>query len=328
MQTSDSANNVTFLVYPGFKLLDLAGPLQVFNDALAHCQKAKAYRTVVISLQGGPVESDTGLPVPSEPLALWRHKPIQSFLVVGGDSALVASDNAQIIEAVRAIAERSARVASVCTGAFLLAASGLLEGRRAVTHWEYCTGFAAKYPDIRVETDPIFIKDGKIWTSAGVTAGIDLALAMVTEDLGKAPALSLARSLVAYMVRPGGQSQFSTTLNRQTADKSDRFEALHAWLLDNLDRDLRVEALAERSNMSPRNFSRLYAAQTGLTPAKAVEAMRLEAARRLLEETNFSVERIARLCGFGDDERMRRVFQRALNIPPQDYRRRFQWSGA
>ncbi len=245
---------------------------------------------------------------------------------MGGDGAFAASRDPRTTKCINQLAESSGRVASVCTGAYLLAASKLLDGRRAVTHWEYCGAFAASHPDVQVERDPIYIKDEKIWTSAGVTAGIDLALAMVAEDLGRGSALSLARSLVAYVVRPGGQSQFSTALSRQTSDRSDRFGKLHAWMLDNLDKDLRVEVLAERSNMSPRNFARLYAAQTGMTPAKAVEGMRTEAARLLLEESDFSVGRIARLCGFGDDERMRRAFIRTLGVPPQDYRQRFGWS--
>ncbi len=315
-----------FLVYPGFKLLDLAGPLQVFNDAREPCGGAPAYRIAVVSLEGLPAESDTGLPVACDPARQWYRRPVHTLLVVGGEGVATASRDSRMITCVGRLQGRAQRVASVCTGAYLLAASGLLNGRRAVTHWEHCSDLAASYPQVQVESDPIFIKDGRTWTSAGVTAGIDMALAMVKEDLGRDPALSLARSLVTYMVRPGGQAQFSAALNRQVSDRSDRFGPLHAWLLGNLDRDLSVTTLAERANMSPRNFARIYRSQTGMTPAKAVEGLRAEAARALLEESDLQIGEIARLCGFGDDERMRRVFARALGVSPLDYRLRFQVS--
>jgi len=206
----------------------------------------------------------------------------------------------------------------------MLAAAGLLAGKRAVTHWELCEQLAEEYPLIRVESDPIFIKEGAIWTSAGVTAGIDLALAMLAEDLGRPAALDVARSLVSYMVRPGGQSQFSGALNRQLADVGGRFDALHHWIAQNLDRDLRVEILADHLNMTSRTFARSYVEHTGQTPAKAVETMRVEAARDLLESSDLSIAAVARHCGFGDDERMRCAFRRALHVSPQDYRQRFK----
>jgi len=213
-------------------------------------------------------------------------------------------------------------VCSVCTGAFLLAATGLLSGRRAVTHWRACADLQKRYPDIAVETDPIFIRDGAVWTSAGVTAGIDLALALVQEDLGRDHALRTAQRLVMFVKRPGGQSQFSTSLWAQGADDG-TFDALHGWIASNLGTDLRVERLAEEAGMSPRNFARAYRAKTGSTPAKAIEAMRTEAARQLLEQTKQPVTRIAESCGFGDEERMRRTFLRNLGIGPSAYRARF-----
>ena len=215
---------------------------------------------------------------------------------------------------------RTRRVASVCTGAFLLAEAGLLDGRRAVTHWARCEEFAARYPNVRVESDPIFIREGALWTSAGVTAGIDLALALV-EDLGRATALDVARELVVFLKRPGGQAQFSTMLSMQRTD--DRFGELHAWMAEHLAADLSVPALAERVRMSERSFVRHYRAGTGRTPARAVEQIRVEAAQRLLGETAWPVKRIAARCGFGSEETLRRCFVRVLGVSPQGYRERF-----
>ncbi len=228
-----------------------------------------------------------------------------------------------MLACVKRLATRSRRVGSICNGAFILAACGLLNGRRAVTHWESCDKLAASYPAIQVETDPIFLEDDHVWTSAGVTAGIDMAIAMIAEDLGRTAALTLARSLVTYLVRPGGQSQFSEALDLQTADGAGRFDILHEWMQNNLKQDLRIERLAAEAGMSSRNFSRAYLSHTGRTPAKAVEAMRVEAARRMLEEGNTSINIIAGRCGFGDVERMRRSFIRILSVSPQAYRSSF-----
>jgi transcriptional regulator GlxA family with amidase domain len=215
------------------------------------------------------------------------------------------------------------RTASVCAGAFLLAEAGLLDGRRVVTHWASCEALHLRYRNLTVEPDAIFVQDGPIWTSAGVTAGIDLSLALVQEDCGREVAMQVARQLVIYLKRPGGQSQFSELLKSQTLTTT-AFEDLHVWISKNLrDERLNVDQLAERVGMSPRNFARSYKAKTGRTPARAIEVFRLEAARRLLEETEQGVDRIARRCGFGDEERMRTTFQRHLAISPRDYRRRF-----
>lgn len=216
------------------------------------------------------------------------------------------------------------RTVSVCLGAFLLAASGLLDGRRAVTHWHYCHQLRARYPRVRVKAEPIFVRDGPVWSSAGATAGIDLAPALVEEDLGHAIALEVPQRLVVFLKRPRGQAQFSRALAAQSADRAGDFEALHAWMAENLATDLRVERLAEQAGMSPRSFARLYAARTGAIPARAVEVLRLEAARRLLtERPDLSVARVAERCRFGDDERMRRSFVRRLSVAPTDYRFRF-----
>ena len=315
---------VAFVVFPGVKLLDLAGPLQVFADTARSGGGLPSYRTKVASLRGGAVPTDTSVSLPSVALDSLAEEPIDTLLVVGGDGVYAAVRDAALVGQVRSLAGRARRVGSICTGAFLLAAAGLLSGKRAVTHWEACERLADHHPDIRVEPDAIFIEEQGVWTSAGVTAGIDLALAMVAEDLGRPRAMAIARALVSFMVRPGGQSQFSPVLSRQALDAEGRFDALHDWIAANLDGDLRIDILAEHSGMSPRNFARLYTAQTGQTPAKAVEAMRVEAARALLESGDLPVSQVALRCGFGDDERLRRAFTRAMKVSPSAYRERFR----
>ena len=315
---------IVFLIYPGVKLLDLAGPLQVFADAARSGGGLPAYRTRVVSLDGGALPSDTAVALPSAPFSALAMEPIDTLLVIGGNGVFAAVENARLVEGLQRLAARSRRVGSICSGAFLLAAAGLLSGKRAATHWQYCNRLAAYDPDIQVEEDSIYVEDGGIWTSAGVTAGIDLALAMVAQDLGRPRAMALARNLVTFMVRPGGQSQFSPLLARQSADAEGRFDALHDWMATNLESDLRVEALADQAGMSPRNFARLYAEHTGQTPAKAVEALRVEAARGLLESTDIPIGQVAVRCGFGDDERLRRAFSRSLQVSPAAYRERFR----
>ena len=217
---------------------------------------------------------------------------------------------------------RARRTVSVCTGAFLLAEAGLLDGRRATTHWALCDLLEQRFPAVTVDRDAIFVRQERIWTSAGVTAGIDLALALVEEDFGRAVAMDLARDLVVFMKRPGGQSQYSQLLQAQSRDSAD-FDDLHAWIVDNLyDAGLSVERLAERARMSARNFARVYKEKTGRTPAKALERFRVEAARRMLEQSTRNLEQIAQQCGFGDEERMRVTFQRHLDMTPSEYRRR------
>ncbi len=216
---------------------------------------------------------------------------------------------------------RARRVASVCTGAFLLAAAGVLNGRRAPTHWSLCAELAQRFPAVHVEPDPIFVRDGPVWTSAGVTAGIDLALALVEQDLGRTVALAVARYLVVFLKRPGGQAQFSTALFLQTSE--DQFGALHEWINEHLSGDMSLPVLASQAGMSERSFSRHYAKATGLTPGRAVERLRVEAARRLLSESRLPLKRISQRCGFGSEETMRRSFLRQMAATPQDYRARF-----
>lgn len=316
------SNLVVFVVYSDFKLLDLAGPLQAFNDALDSAGNP-AYETAITSKDGGLIGSDTLVSVSTKPIHNFENSNIGSMIVIGGGGARTACADRDLIAAVRNIAGRSGRVGAVCNGAFILAASGLLEDRRAVTHWQSCDDLAAFYPNIDVVPDPIYVKDETIWTSAGVTAGLDMSLAMISEDLGKTAALALARSLVAYMVRPGGQSQFSEVLKLQTADGEGRFDKLNQWIRNNLDKDLRVAVLAGQAHMSPRNFARAYVHETKRTPARAVEALRIEAACHELQKDHLSIKTIAKRCGFGSEEILRRSFLRHLKISPSDYAKRF-----
>jgi transcriptional regulator GlxA family with amidase domain len=241
--------------------------------------------------------------------------------VAGGPGVEAAAADPALLDWVRQRARQVRRVASVCTGAFLLAPAGVLDGRRAVTHWSFCEDLARRFPAVRVERDPIFVRDGPVWTSAGVTAGIDLALALVEEDLGRTIALAVARYLVVFLKRPGGQAQFSAALSLQAAE--DRFGALHDWINAHLAADMSLPVLASQAGMSERSFSRRYAEATGLTPVRAVERLRVEAARRLLSESRLPVKRISQRCGFGSEETMRRSFLRLLSATPQEYRARF-----
>jgi transcriptional regulator GlxA family with amidase domain len=254
-----------------------------------------------------------------------KSEAVDTLIVAGGWGVYAAARDAALLAWVRRHAARSRRVASVCTGAFMLAAAGLLDGRRAVTHWTRCDELAQRYPRIDVDPDPIFIRDGAFWTSAGVTAGIDLTLALIEDDLGSALALEVARHLVVFLKRPGGQAQFSATLSLQK--EGERFGELHAWIMENFTAKLSVGALAERAGMSERSFVRHYRAETGMTPARSIEQLRLEAARRLLGDTAFPIKRIAARCGFGSEETMRRSFLRSAGVTPQAYRERFSAGG-
>jgi transcriptional regulator GlxA family with amidase domain len=246
---------------------------------------------------------------------------LDTLLVAGGPGVHAAAADAVVLQWLRRRAKRARRIASVCTGAFLLAAAGLLTGRRAATHWMHCAELARRYPDVRVEPDPIFVRDGAVWTSAGVTAAIDLALALVEADVGRTLALAVARHLVMFLKRPGGQAQFSAALSLQGAE--DRFGVLHSWMAGRLADDLSLPALARKVGMSERSFSRHYVEATGITPARAVERLRVEAARHLLSDTRLPVKRIAARCGFGSEETLRRSFVRLLAATPQNYRARF-----
>lgn len=317
---------IEVLAFPAVQLLDVTGPLQVFasaNDFVAEAGGEPPYTLKVVAPGGEGVRASAGLGITTEPLTL-SATPVDTLVVAGGDGVQAAAADPVLVEWVRARAGQARRVASVCTGAFLLAASGVLDGRHAVTHWSFCDELARRFPAVRVEADPIFVHDGSVWTSAGVTAGIDLALALVEEDLGRALALEVARYLVVFLKRPGGQAQFSTALSLQAAD--DRFAALHDWIGAHLDQDIPLSRLAREAGMSERSFSRRYAGATGLTPARAVERLRVEAARRLLSDSHLPIKRISQRCGFGSEETMRRSFLRVLAVTPQDYRTRFSSS--
>jgi transcriptional regulator GlxA family with amidase domain len=314
---------IDVLAYPAAQLLDVTGPIQVFasaNDFAAAAGGARPYVFRVVAQGGEAVTASAGLALAAGPLTK-LDEALDTLLVAGGPGAEAASENPVLVEWVRARAARARRVASVCSGAFLLAAAGLLDGRRAATHWMYCAKLAQRFPAVHVEPDPIFVCDGPVWTSAGVTAGIDLALALVEEDLGRSVALAVARYLVVFLKRPGGQAQFSATLAQQAAD--DKFGAFHDWINQHLASDLSLSVLADQAGMSQRSFSRRYAEAVGQTPARAIERLRVEAARRLLSESRMPVKRIAQRCGFGSEETMRRSFLRLLAANPQDYRARF-----
>jgi transcriptional regulator GlxA family with amidase domain len=314
---------IEVLAFPAVQLLDVTGPVQVFasaNDLITQAGGAAPYLVRVVAQGGERVTASAGVVLDAAPLAE-PGDAVDSLLVAGGPGVDAAAENLVLVDWLRQRAMQARRVASVCTGAFLLAATGMLDGRRAATHWNYCTRLAQRFPLVRVEPDPIFLRDGPVWTSAGVTAGIDLALALVEEDLGRSVALAVARYLVVFLKRPGGQAQFSAALALQAAD--DKFGTLHDWVNDHLGDELSLSVLAEQAGMSERSFSRHYAAATGQTPARAIEQLRVEAARRLLSESRTPVKRIAQRCGFGSEETMRRSFLRRLAVTPQDYRARF-----
>jgi transcriptional regulator GlxA family with amidase domain len=278
------------------------------------------YGIRVVAPKGAQVRSTSGLTFATAPLPD-PAEPIDTLIVAGGQGVMRAAGDPKLINWLRTRAGVARRTASVCTGAFLLAAAGLLDRRRAVTHWEYCDLLRGRYPAVKVEPDPIFVHDRDVWTSAGVTAGIDLSLALVEEDLGRGLALGVARNLVVFLKRPGGQAQFSAALSLQSAD--DRFADLHSWLAGHLADDLSLSRLAAQAGMSERSFLRRYREATGTTPGRAVERLRVEAARQLLAETRLPVKRIAARCGFGSEETMRRSFARLQGVSPQDYRQRF-----
>jgi len=317
----NSPKTVHVLAFANVQVLDVTGPLQVFasaNDLARQQGLPLPYAPTVIAVGGGAVTSSAGLALLAEPLP---SEGSDTLLIAGGWGVYEAAKDPALVAWVKDHGLRSRRVGSVCTGAFLLAASGWLDGRRVVTHWTRCEQLAEQHPQLRVEPNPIFINDGPVWTSAGVTAGIDLALALVEEDLGRAVALEVARHLVVFLKRPGGQSQFSVTLSLQK--QGSRFDDLHAWIAENLTRDLGLSSLAAEVGMSERSFVRHYRADTGQTPARAVELIRVETARRLLSDTAVSIKRVAVQCGFGSEETLRRSFLRAMGVTPQAYRERF-----
>jgi transcriptional regulator GlxA family with amidase domain len=361
------ARHIVFAVAPDLVLLDACGPLEAFwraeltvagnagggasgvvNPAESASAggsgraagstgspaQAVAYRTTVASIDGGILQTFPGLPIVTERLESLDDQPIDTLIIPGVPVDEHCTLQPELVAWIRRHAPRARRVCSVCTGAFYLAAAGLLDGRRATTHWRDAPHLAQRFPNVQVDADPIFIRDvgrregeGVVWTSAGVTAGIDLALALIEEDLGHAVAMQAARRLVVFMKRPGGQSQFSAALAAQ-ASANGPFEALHSWMAAHLREDLSVERLAERIRMSPRTFARRYVDEVGRTPAKTVSALRLEAASRALAESRRPLKRIALDCGFGSEQNLRRAFLRRFGVLPLDYRERFMSASA
>ncbi len=325
---------VVVVLFDRVQSLDVSGPVEVFaaanrvldarreRDAGRRRPAPRGYEIRTLGATHDPVRTSSGLTIVPDGTLADAPAAIDTLIVPGGDGAREASGDPELLAWIADASARSRRTASVCTGAFALAAAGLLDGRRATTHWAFAAALARLRPAVRVDADPIFVRDGDVWTSAGVTAGMDLALALVEDDHDRDAALTIARHLVLFLRRPGSQSQFSATLAAQQPAREPLRDVLRA-ILDDPAGDHSVEAMAERAHMSARHFARAFRAETGITPARHVERVRVEAARRRLEESDEPIARVAAACGFGTAETMRRVFLRALHVGPAEYRRRF-----
>ncbi|MEW2116650.1 GlxA family transcriptional regulator [Streptomyces sp. NPDC005474] len=308
---------VLVVLFDGVQSLDVTGPVEVLAGASR--RHPGGYRIRTASLDGEPVRTSSGLTlVPDGTLA---DAPVPHTLLVPGGPGSRAADP-RLVDWLRLRGPRPERLVSVCTGAILLAAAGLLDGLRVTTHWAYCDRLARDHPAVEVDPEPIYVRDGRVVTSAGVTAGIDLALALVEEDLGRDTALAVARHLVVFLRRPGNQAQFSAQLSAQTASREPLREVQH-WITEHPNDDLSVETLAARARLSPRHFARAFRTETGMTPGRYVDRVRLEHARRLLEDTSDGIEKVSRASGYGTPEAMRRAFVRNLGTAPAEYRRRF-----
>jgi len=304
---------VGIIIHPGFQLLDAAGPAAAFELAEEFC--VGSYTLDILAPGGGEIESSSGMRLAARPLS--TEEPLDTAIISGGEIIRSMAAAQEIVTWLRGTGVR--RTASVCTGAYLLAEAGLLDGRRATTHWWSTHDFARRYPAVKLDAERIFVRDGSVWTSAGISAGIDLALALIEDDLGPAMARRVAQQLVVHQRRPGGQSQFSALV--ELGGRTGRFIELIGWMRAALAQPLTVECLADRAAMSPRHFARAFKAETGTTPAKAVERIRLESARIAVETGPMSLDRIAEESGFGDAGRMRRAFLRSFGQPPQALRR-------
>ncbi len=323
MASTNAPRRIIILAFPGVQPLDVIGPAEVFAGA-DRIVGGGAYTVEVVAKEPGPIMARSGGYglVPKTTTARCRG-PIDTLVVAGGFGVAKAEEDAALIRWIRSAARRSRRVTSVCSGTFLLARAGLLEGRAVTTHWSRTAELADRHPELTVDPNPIFVRDGDVWTSAGVTSGMDLSLALVEEDLGRETAVEIARWLVLFLQRPGGQAQFSSHISAQLAERRPLRE-LQSWIADNLDEDLRVETLAERASMSQRNFARFFRREIGMTPAAYVEGLRVERARQLLEESADPVELVSARCGFGTPETMRRAFSRRVGAAPAQYRARFR----
>lgn len=322
---SQGPRRVVFIAFEGVNLLDLCGPLNALfysGPTRPGQPRSNHYEIVVASMAGGMVGSNTGMAIDTQPLSSLDAVDIDTIIVPGGSTAGRPTAPPELAAWLSARAGRVRRICSVCSGAFLLAAAGLLDGRRATTHWFWASLLQADNPTVSVQADALFVSDGPIWTSGGMTAGIDMALALIEEDYGHSSAIHTARSLVMFMKRPGGQTQFSTALDYQSrSDPS--FSELHAWIRQNLSDDLRMSRLADKVGMTERTFTRAYRDKLGQSPAKAIETIRVEAACDLLASTQLPVKSVAGAVGFGAEQNMRRVFMRRMGVNPGDYRRRF-----
>lgn len=315
-----SAPLVVVVAVPHAQILDVTGPLEVFSSARRFVPEAD-YRTEIVSSTGGQVAASCGMKFTTTAIAE-IGTDIDTLIVAGGADMDAPSADTHLVTHVQRLANHARRVTSVCSGAFLLAAAGLLDGRRATTHWQECGLLESNYPDVEVERDAIYVRDEHVWTSAGVTAGIDLALALVADDHGRSAAATVARHLVVYLRRSGGQSQFSNLLAAQSAD-SEPIRDLVVWIADNVTADLSVPALAARVHLSERQFRRVFKREVGSNPVDHVETVRINAACHLLETTSKPVAEIARASGFGTPETMNRTFRRRLATTPGDHRHHF-----
>jgi len=319
---------IVFLAAPDTQIVDVTGPFQIFVRASEiflrdHPTARPPYRVLLASTTSSKtVSTNCGIGLQGHVMYRSLRGEIDTLLVAGGSGLDIAAKNKHLLGWLRTRATKARRFGSICTGAFLLAAAGLLEGKKVTTHWKWVNELASRCKNSTIDPDPIFIRDGKLYTTAGITAGMDLALALVEEDLGAQLAVRVAREMVLYLRRPGGQSQFSAALSLQSSDRRPIAD-LHAWILENLSRDLSVEVLAKRCAMSPRNFARVFRDETGVTPYKFVEGARVEAARRRLEESEDALDRMAITCGFGSADSLRRSFVRVLKVSPSDYRAGF-----
>ncbi len=327
-QSVRSSKTIVFLAAPDTQIVDVAGPFQVFVRASEiymrdHPRAMKPYSVILASTNSSKmIRTNCGLSLEGHCGFRAIRGPIDTLLIAGGSGLDEAAKSKQLLRWLNSAVKRARRFGSICTGAFLLAAAGLLDGKRATTHWKWAGELASRCNDTKIDPDPIFIRDGKMYTTAGITAGMDLALALVEEDLGAPLAVQVAREMVLYLRRPGGQSQFSAALTMQATDRRPIAE-LQPWIVENLAKDLAVEVLAKRCAMSPRNFARVFHAETGLTPYGFVERARVEGVRRRLEESSDGLDGIATDCGFASADSLRRTFMRIVGVLPTDYRARF-----
>jgi transcriptional regulator GlxA family with amidase domain len=326
-RASSAPRQVAILVYPGVQSLDVSGPLEVFAAARqlieATARRDRSYEIQLLSVDGELLRCSSGLTLVPDGSIEDAPAELDTLIVAGGSGHRQACADRALIDWIANAAPGARRTASVCTGAFLLARAGLLDGRRATTHWSAAEELQRLHPAVDVDPDPIFLRDGPVWSSAGVTSGMDLALALVEEDLDRDAALTIARYLVLFLRRPGSQSQFSATLAAQQP-RREPLREVQRQVIEKLAGDHSVEAMAARANMSSRHFARAFRAETGVTPARYVERVRLEAARRRLEESAEPIAGVAAACGFGTPETMRRLFLRTLAVGPAEYRRRFR----